>query len=186
MKSAILIILFLFSSIVYSQHTQRFLELTKVLKKKGSKIDTLFYGNGKPYFVTIYSNYEYDGGIAENYTGKSYVYYRNGNVARIAIQDDFGNYLNVKFFDRRGDLTEERITTEIDNRAENIEDYLNSKKYNDVKKEINHYKYSRKTKSRYKYKEEFLVLKEGETTEIRNFLNEDGIIIRTKTLHYKE
>tara|TARA_R100000541_G_scaffold37258_1_gene45192 strand:+ start:100 stop:615 length:516 start_codon:yes stop_codon:yes gene_type:complete len=171
---------------VYSQHTQRFIELTKVLKKTESKTDTIFYRNGKPHFVNVRSTYEFDGGIAKNYTGKSNVYYRNGNIARETIQDDFGNYLNVKLFDKKGNLIQERITTEIDNRAENIDDYLEFKKFGDFKKTINYYKYSRKTKKWYKYKEEFLSLTENQFTEIRNILDEYGQIIRTKTRSYEE
>lgn len=187
MKLSVLIIIFLFSSIVYSQHTHRFLALTKVLKKKESKTDTIFHSNGQPYYIYVRSTYEYDDGkIARNYTGTSYVYSRNGDLSRVTIQDDFGNFINDKFFDRKGKLTKERITTEIDNRAESIEDYLNSKKYGDFKNEINYYKYSRKTKRRYKYKEEFLTLKKSNVIKIRNFLDENGIIIRTKTLNYKE
>ena len=186
MKPLISIILFLFSTLVYSQHTQRFKNLTKVLEKTEVKTDTVFYSNVKPKFITVRTKFEYDGGIVKTNIGTTHVFYRNGRIARITQRDEFGNYLNEKLFDRKGNLTEERITTEIDNRAENIEDYLESESFGDFKKTINYYKFSRKTKSWYKYKEEFLNLINRKFEETQKFLNENGQIIETKTKSYAE
>src|SRR5690554_3232838 len=106
MKSLILFILLLFSSIVYSQYTQRFENLTKVLEKTEIIMDTIFYRNGKPKFKTVQTKFKYDGGTVKTKIGTTHVFYRNGKTARKTEIDEFGNYLNEKLFDRKGNLTE--------------------------------------------------------------------------------
>ena len=176
----------IFPSYLISQHTERFIELTKVLTKTDTKIESIYYGNGNIYFINEYSTYKYGDSITGNYTGKSYVYYRNGHIANETTQDDYGNYLLVKIYDRKGNLTQERITTEIDNRADNISDYLRNETYGDFKKIINYYKYSRKLKRWYKHKVEYLTLKKRQFTSIKEFLSPTGEIYKTKKREYGE
>lgn len=186
MKQLITFIFALVVSNVYSQYTQKYIDLVKPLSKIETEIDTILYSNDKPKFITVRTKFEYDGGIIKTNIGTSYVFYRNGRIARKTEIDDYGNYLNEKLFDRKGNLIEERITTEIDNRAINLEDYLYEKSYGDFTKKINYYKYSNKIKNWYKHKEEVLILKEGEFNETMNFLDESGTVIKTKKLNYKE
>tara|TARA_R110002074_G_C12230072_1_gene638169 strand:+ start:93 stop:653 length:561 start_codon:yes stop_codon:yes gene_type:complete len=185
MKLLIFILILLFTNTIYTQHTDRFLELTKVLKKVDSKTDTLFYGNGKIYYVSTITTYEYDGGIAENYTGLSTIFYRNGNISSTTQQDDYGNYLLIKIFDKKGNLIEERITTKIDNRAKNITEYLNDISYGDYEKTVNYYKYSKNNGSWYKYKVVYLKLVNSKGVEIRNIFDENGKLIKTKSKDYR-
>src|SRR5690554_1183844 len=119
MKQLITLIFALVVSNVYSQYTQRFIDLTKPLNKIETEIDTILYSNGKPKFITVRTKFKNDDEIIETNLGTSYVFYRNGKIARNTKIDDYGNYLNEKLFDRKGNLIEERITTEIDNRAKN-------------------------------------------------------------------
>ncbi|MBB6681450.1 hypothetical protein H4O20_08345 [Aequorivita sp. 609] len=186
MKQVISLIFVLFLSNAYSQYTNNYTDLTKPLNKIETEIDTIFYGNGKPRFITVRTKFEIDNEVFKTNIGTKNVFYRNGEIARKTEIDDFGNYLSEKLFDKNGNLTEEWITRKIDNRAKNLTDFMNDKSFGDFIKEINYYKYSNKIKKWYKYKEETLILTESKFTETWNLLNEDGKIIKTKTKSYAE
>ncbi|MFD0964700.1 hypothetical protein [Pseudofulvibacter geojedonensis] len=144
--------------------------------------DTTYYRNGQVKFLSERTTYKYNNQEFTNWTGKSILYYKNGVIARVTVQNDYGNFLNEKFYDRNGNLIEEWITTELDSRANNLNEYFSNKSLGDIKKIINYYKYSKKLSKYYIYKQEYIELFNGIVKEKRNTLNLNGEIIKTKNL----
>jgi hypothetical protein len=179
----LLLILICFS--LQAQQTERFKNLVKGLEKLSVKTDTTFYGNGQIEYISEKTTYTFDDGIYDTWTGRDILYYRNGVTARVSIKDDYGNFLNEKFYDRDGNLTKEWITSEIDNRAKSLKNYLYNRSSDgytlgNIKKKLNYYKYSKRLKKRFIYKQEYIEISNGILTESRSFMDENGIITKTK------
>ena len=178
------IILFISCS-AYGQQTERFKNLMSGLEKGSSTVDTTYYSNGQIKYIGQQTRYTFQGKEYDKYYGTSVAYYRNGTLGRISIKDEYGYYLNEKFYNKSGELIEERITTEIDNDSKDLEEYfkryeLNPTDLGDIKKTINFYKLSKKTKERFLYKQESIELKKFILKETITFFNEKGEIVKTK------
>ena len=185
MKHLIIIVFTFFYLNGFAQYSERFKNLIEPLKKIETEIDTIFYSNGKPEFIIVRTNHQYNDEIVRTKFGTSHVFYRNGEVARKTQIDDYGNYINEKLFDRKGNLTEERITTKIDNRAKNISEYLSDLSFGDYDKTINYYRYSKRLDSWYKHKVEYLKLINSKGVEVRNYFDENGELLKTKSKDYR-
>jgi len=166
-----------------AQQTERFNKLVKELEKVSVKTDTTLYRNGQIKSLNEQTIYTFDNKEYKTWTGEDIFYYKNGKLGRKSVKDDYGNFLNEKFYDRSGNIVEERITTEIDNRATSLIEYLQTcTSYlcllGDNKKTISYYKYSRKSKLRFLYKQESIEQRNGILTQTNNTINEDGKIIK--------
>jgi vacuolar-type H+-ATPase subunit C/Vma6 len=139
MRQSLPLIFVLYLSNANPQHTNNYTVLIKPLNKIETEIDTIFYGNGKPKFITERTKFEIDNEVFKTNIGTKNVFYRNGKIARKTKIDDFSNYLIENLFDRNGNLTEEWITTKINNQAESLTDFINEKSFGDFIKEINYY-----------------------------------------------
>lgn len=97
----------------------------------------------------------------------------------------------MKFYNKSKKLTEEWITTEIDNRAKSLKEYFKNRtsegfSLGDIKKTINYYKHSKKTKKRYLFKQEYIEYINGILKETRNIIDQNGKITKTKILKPRE
>lgn len=169
-----------------AQQTERYKKLLSGLGEASKIVDTTHYGNGKINYILEKTTYEYNGGKHQTWTGNSILYYRNGIVARISIMDEYGSFLKESFYDRSSNLKEERITTEIDNRAKNLDEYFESRAFGDIKKTINYYKYSKKTQKIFKYKQEFLSLENDLFIKKRVIFGQNGEVLKTKLFDTKK
>ncbi|WP_339714571.1 hypothetical protein [uncultured Kriegella sp.] len=177
--------LFIITINCYSQHTERFNELVKTIKKDSVKQDSLFFKNGDIEFLAEKSFYTFNEEAVMTYSGETKTYYASGIVARHDMQDDFGHWIWSKYYNRKGILTKEWITTEIDTRAKNIEEFFKSRFHIDFKRTIKHYKYSKKTDGRYPCKIEYLTSTDNIDGGKIEFLNANGDVKRTKILKNK-
>lgn len=160
--------------------------MTNSIKKDSIQKDTTFYGNGQihyQYETSFYSDLDFD---LKAFTGESKLYYRNGVLARYDVRDDFGLWLISKYYDRKGNLTQEWLTTELDTSSKNLEEFLSSPKHIDVQRTIKHYKFSKKANGLFPYKIEYLTIIDNIDGGKVDFLNEKGEITRTKKLKEKE
>ncbi len=154
MKSILtVIVLILIGHFSNAQHTTRFLEIVKDLEYVSCKIDTTYYKNGKVWWTTCWTTYEYN---SENYstrTGRMVQYYKSGQIANEYCLDNYGNIKSMKGFDRKGNKTVEYVIIEIDTNAKSLneffksQDHMNFKTYNTI------YKCSNKLGTYYLYKE---------------------------------
>jgi len=171
----------------YAQHTERFKTLMSGLEKGNSTVDTTYYSNGQIKYLGKQTEYTFQDKEYLKENGISIFYHRNGTIGRISVKDAYGYYLNEKFYDKSGELTEEWITTEIDNDAKDLEEYfkryeLDTTDLGDIKRTINYYKLSKNTKERFLYKQVYIDLKGLIVKETITFFNEKGEIIKTKII----
>lgn len=176
----------LFSITSYSQHTDRFVELTKHLEKIEQERDTSYYKNGNIKFLYEESCYEYQEVTRCTYTGVSKRYYRNGVLKREILQDGFGNYIFEAHYNKKGFLTLKAVTSKIDNRSESLIDFFEDKRKGDFTREINYYKLSKTTQQMYCYAKEMVLLCDGEYTITQSYFDESGTTVDTLKYNYLE
>ena len=174
----------------YAQHTERFMTLMSGLEKGSSTVDTTYYSNGQIKHLAKQTEYTFQDKEYLKENGISIFYHRNGTIGRISVKDAYGYYLNEKFYDKTGELTQEWITTEIDNDATDLGEYfkryeLNPTDLGDIKRTINYYKFSKKTKERFLYKQVYVEIKGLVVKETITFFNEKGEIVKTKVIKPK-
>ena len=184
MKPLINLLFLLVFSSSFGQYSERFKKLVEPLEKIKTERDTIFFGNGNPKFIIKRTYHLFDGDTIKHNFGTSHVYYRNGQLARRTQIDDFGNYINEKLYDKKGNLLEEWITTFIDNRAKSISEYMEDIAFGDYKKTINYYRYSKKNGDWYNYKVMHLEMLNTEGVEIINHFDENGVILKTKSIEF--
>jgi len=153
MRLSLIILLILFTSFNYGQHSDRYNQLVKDLKKIGSTTDTIYYKNGNIEWITTQTTYEYDSVLYRNYTGKQIHYYKNGQIISETLKDDYGNILNLRWYDRDGNKTYESILIEIDTRANSISEFFYGKNLWDFKRYDKEYKCSYKFDVCYLFRE---------------------------------
>lgn len=170
----------------FSQHTDRFQELVKTIERDSVVKDTLFFKNGDIDFLGEQSFYTFNDTIVKTYSGESKIFYASGITARNDMQDEFGHWIWSKYYNRKGGLTKEWITTKIDTRAETLEDFFTSRSHIDFERTIKHYRFSKKTNGLYAYKIQYLTSLNGIGGGKVEYLNEDGKVIRTKLLKEKK
>jgi hypothetical protein len=169
----------------FSQHTERFQELIKLIERDSIQMDTLFSKNGNIDFVGEQSFYTFNNTVVKTSSGESKIFYASGTIARNDMQDKFGHWIWSKYYNRKGVLTKEWITTKIDTRAETLKDFFASRNHIDFERTIKHYRFSKSKNGLYAYKIEYLTLLNGMGSGKVEYLNEDGKVTRTKMLKEK-
>jgi antitoxin component YwqK of YwqJK toxin-antitoxin module len=173
-----IILLLLIFNLSNAQQSDRVIEIVKDLKKVESKPDTIFYGNGKIWWKSTLTTYEYNSETFSLYSGEQIQYYKNGKIANESIYDMYANLLSWNGYDRDGNKTIESVTTEIDSNAENLIEFFESEKHITFKREVKYYKCSRKLKICYLYKEG--QTKNGKKSGTWKFYKENGEIKKEK------
>ncbi|AXP83071.1 MORN repeat variant [Mariniflexile rhizosphaerae] len=175
---SIIIFSFLICNLSIAQHSDRFLELVKDLKKIGSEVDTTYYKNGKILWIICWTTYEYNSEEFSTATGKLVQYHKNGQVADESCLGKYGNILSSKGFDRNGNKTVEFVTTEIDSEAKSLDEFFDSLGEVRFKRYYRHYKCSNKLGICYLYKEGQRV--NGKKNGLWTTYNENGEIRKEK------
>lgn len=166
----------------FSQHTERFKKLVKNIERDSVRMDTIHFKNGNTDYIVEQSFYTFNDTIVKTYSGESKVFYASGIIARNDMQDKFGHWIWSKYYNRKGVLTKEWITTKIDTRAKTLEDFFTSRNHIDFERIIKHYRFSKKVNGIYVHKIEYLTSLNGIGGGKVEYLNDDGKIIRTKKL----
>ncbi len=113
-----------FTSYVFSQHSERFVELTKNIKSIDSTIHKNYYSNDS--LKDIGLKYAYK---TSNYTywkksAKHKSYYRTGELKSEVTFDRFENQLNAIFYNLDGTTWWVSTTLQIDTNLKNEEDFF--------------------------------------------------------------
>lgn len=173
-----LIFLLLIFNLSNAQQSDRVNEIVNELKEVGSKPDTIFYKNGKIWWKSTLTTYEYNSETFTLYTGEQIQYYKNGNIANESIYDKYGNLLSWYGYDRDGNKMIESVTTEIDSNAENLIQFFESEKHITFKREVKYYKCSYKLGNYYLHKEGQTI--NGKKSGIWKIYNENGNLKKEK------
>ena len=113
-KSVIIIIFFAFSLSLYSQQSEKYLELTKNLKPIDSIIKIKKYRNGKTKKISkflVYENGEYNYDLM---SGKQQIFNKKGELFFEQLYDSFGTLLYQKQFNEFGEIYKLIETNRID------------------------------------------------------------------------
>ncbi|WP_166962074.1 toxin-antitoxin system YwqK family antitoxin [Yeosuana marina] len=148
-----IIFLFLICNLSNAQYTDRFKKIVNELKEIESKPDTIFYGNGKIWWISTITTYKYKSENYSTHTGKQTQYYKNGQIASEVFLGKYGNILSWISYDQKGNKTSESITTEIDSNADNLTEFFDSDKHISFKRNDKYYKCSYKLQICYLFKE---------------------------------
>lgn len=154
MKIKILLALFLiFSSLGYSQHTEKLKKLMAILKPVENyiEIDTFKNGNLKEEGNVLV--YNYNGNEHFCYSGRLARYYKSGQKGLEYICDSLGFLLSYKTYDPNGFLVFEGKTTKIDTRANSVEELFDFGQNHLVYVYEKYYRYSMKLDTIYLRKE---------------------------------
>ena len=127
-KLVLLMFLIFFSITIHSQHTKRFLDLTKVLKVADSTIINKKYKNGNLKESAKIFEYDFGEYTYTFYSGKRQFFLKKGELFIEQLLDNYGNILMYKQFNKKGRIRREEITSKIDSKAASIENLLNSDK----------------------------------------------------------
>ncbi|WP_299016472.1 hypothetical protein [uncultured Polaribacter sp.] len=103
-KSVIIIIFFAFSLTIYSQQSEKYLELTKNLKPIDSVIKIKKYRNGKTKQISkflVYENGEYNYDLMSD---KQQLFNKKGELIFEQLYDSFGILLYQKQFNEFGEI----------------------------------------------------------------------------------
>lgn len=179
MKNKIILVLIFFVTFYgYSQHTKRFLELTKdlvpfkqtvtLLKNKNNTIKTKFKFNTYKFenekFICEYGNRK--------------VYNYKGEIEEDIEHDNFGNIITQKFYDKNGRVIKEINAKRIDLISDtNKEEHLNIKLIT-TKSLQEEYKFSKKLNKMYLFKKGYL--KDKEKKGVWTTYNEKGEVRKEK------
>jgi len=110
-----LFFLFLFlSHFSFSQHSDRFLKLTKNLKHNKITTGKIMHDNKNIQMICNMTTYEFKDESFSCMVGDKKIFYRNGKLKELVKHDDFGNVLSHIFYDLKGRVTKEIIATKID------------------------------------------------------------------------
>ncbi|WP_281847079.1 hypothetical protein [Olleya namhaensis] len=140
MKHFLVIIILLSYNLTIAQHSERLEEILSELKEVDSKADTIHYGNGKAWWISTLTTYEYNTEKYSTYSGKQVQFYKNEQIASETLMDKYGNILSWKGFDRLGNKTIESLTTEIDSDASDLNEFFDSEKHISFKRHVKLYK----------------------------------------------
>ncbi|MBJ2172747.1 hypothetical protein JBL43_00765 [Aureibaculum sp. A20] len=125
----VITIFFVVNLNVYSQHSKKFIELTKTIKPIDSIIKTKNYSNGKTKKVSKFLVYEYGEYSYNILSGNQQIFNKTGELFFEQSYDNFGNLLYQKQFNKSGDVYKIIETSRIDLMDNiTIEQILNSSK----------------------------------------------------------
>ncbi|MGJ8593341.1 MAG: hypothetical protein ACSHXF_12380 [Aquaticitalea sp.] len=173
------IFLLLICNLSNAQHTNRFNKLVDELKEIESKPDTIFYDNGKIWWISTITTYAYNSENYSTHKGKQTQYYKNGQIASEVLLGKYGNILSWNSYDRDGNKTSESVTTEIDSNAKNLTDFFENDKHISFKRNVKYYKCSYKLQICYLFKEGQTV--NGKKIGLWKTYTENGELKREKT-----
>ena len=128
-KFVIILILLAFLKVEFShsQHSKKFIELTKQLKPVDSVIKIKKFRNGKIKGISKSLVYEYGEYNYEIVSGKQQLFDKKGRLFYEVLYDNFGNLIYQKQFNNSGQLYRIIETTKIDLKSEStVNDILNS------------------------------------------------------------
>lgn len=148
-----IIFLLLIYNLSNAQHTDKLKKILNELNEIDSKPDTIFYGNGKVWWVGTITTFKYKSKNYSTNSGKLTEYYKNGEIASEVLLGKYGYILSSNSYDRKGNKTHESITTEIDTNAKTLNEFFESEKHISFKRYLKYYKYSYKYGICYLYKE---------------------------------
>lgn len=158
MKQFSLTIIFtLYSITLFAQHTEKFLEITKNLKRTEVSKLNFYHKNNQLYYSVETYIYEINNKKLAFHFGERIYYTNLGKIIRRINFDDFGNVLKEIQYDKDGRIIKEvnalkiDFKTEINNNTNLTFDDISTLHYESV------YKYSRKLKQLY-LKEEGMLL----------------------------
>jgi len=127
------IFIFLFSLNCYSQQSSEYIALIKDLKPRKTKTIDLKFSNGNQKEIGFSNEFEFGDYIYSYYTGKRTQYYRKGTIVYEYEYDDFGVLLSCRWYDGFDNLLRETLTLEIDSKAKNLKEFLDSDKHLTIK-----------------------------------------------------
>src|SRR5690554_1871339 len=148
-----IISLFLICNFSNAQHSDRFKKIVSELEEIESKPDTIFYVNGKIWWISTITTYKYNSENYSTHSGKQTQYYKNGQIASEVLLGKYGNIISWNSYDRDGNKTSESITTEIDSDANNLTEFFESDEHISFKRNEKYYKCSYKLQVCYLFKE---------------------------------
>lgn len=135
--------MFLFiCSIIYSQHTERFLNLTNSIKPIDSITINSTYNNGNIKETGLIKVYQQGDYLYEFYSGKITNYYKNGIVKSIEVYDSFGNLIESQLFDFEGILYCDKKTLKIDTKASSISEFITYDRHLIILTHLKRYRFS--------------------------------------------
>lgn len=142
---ALHIVILLLSLNCYSQHSEEFVKLTSNLKPlEIIKVD-LKYSNGNQKEIGTIYEYEFDGYIYSNFSGKHIQYYKDGSIAVECDYDDFGILLSSKYYYGDGNLWFSSKTLIIDTKSANLKDFFKKSTELTVTENEKNFRYDSKT-----------------------------------------
>lgn len=170
--------LLLIYNLSYAQHTDRFKKIVSELEEIESKPDTIFYGNGKIWWISTITIYQFNSENYSTHSGKQTQYYKNGQIASEVLLGKYGNTISWNSYDREGNKTSESITTEIDSNANNLTEFFDSDEHISFKRIEKYYKCSYKLQVCYLFKEGQIV--NGKKVGLWKTYNENGDLKKEK------
>lgn len=175
MNIKILHIIILFLSLkCYSQHSEKFISLTSILKPSDSITVDLKFSNGNQKEIAKIYEYELGDYVYSYYYGKRIEYYRDGSIAYEYEYNDYGILLSCKWFDGHNNLWRESQTLKIDSDAKNSKEFLQKEKHLTITINEKIYRYDN-DKCEYYMKKEGLRIN-GKKTGVWKTYNPDGTI----------
>lgn len=175
-----ILFLLLICNLSNAQHTDRFKKIVSEIEEIESKPDTIFYKNGKIWWINTVTTYRYNLENYSTYSGKQIQYYKNGQIASEAFLGKFGNILSWNSYDRKGNKKTESITTEIDSNADNPTEFFHSDKHLIFKRNVKYFKYSYKLQICYLFKEGQTL--NGKSVGLWKTYNEKGELTKEKII----
>ncbi|PHQ27803.1 hypothetical protein, partial [Leeuwenhoekiella nanhaiensis] len=100
-----IIFLLLICNLSNAQHTDKFKKIVSELEEIDSKPDTVFYENGKIWWISTTTTYKYNSQNYTTHSGKQTQFYENGQIASEAILGKYGNIISWNSYDREGNKT---------------------------------------------------------------------------------
>ena len=130
MNIKILPIIILFLSLqCYSQHSEKFINLTSNLKPSDTITVDSKFNNGNQKEVGKLYEYEFGDYVYSYYVGKRIEYYRDGSLAYEYEYNDFGIQLSCKWYDGHDNLWRESQTLKIDSEAIDAREFFEKEKH---------------------------------------------------------
>ena len=114
MKPSIVLFAYFISSFVFSQHSERFLELTKNLKSTDTSMVEVYYKNGTIREKGMNLAYKLPEYTYHKKFGIYKTYYKEGVLKSEITYDEFGNPLEAVFYNKNGTTWWKSKTLEID------------------------------------------------------------------------
>jgi len=140
---SICIIIFCNCLISYSQHTDRFKELTNKIIAEDTTQYKNYYSNDSIKDSGLVISYKTPSYTYSKKIGEHISYYRTGELKSKVLYDAFGNELSAIFFNRDSTTWWKSETLKIDTNLTNYQEYFLVENSIIITKKIKEYKYGR-------------------------------------------